>query len=267
MTVSALLRIARNVADLQTATAFYVNALGFQLASDTGDDAALAARLGIRRARTVRLRLGGQEIELSQCEPAGAAYPAAAANDLCFQHFAMVTPNIAASLRLAVLHGGLPISSGGPQRLPVSSGGVTAWKFRDPDGHPLEFLEFPGVFAGGARIDHTAISVADVDRSVAFYQTLGLQVVQRTLNRGTAQDVLDGLAGAIADVVSLRPRQAAPHVELLHYRAPARDVSVALRPEDIAADRMVFASADGKAGLQRDPDGHFFVQEAAAMLL
>lgn len=28
-------------------------------------------------------------------------------------------------------------------RLPESSGGVTAFKFRDPDGHPLELLAFP----------------------------------------------------------------------------------------------------------------------------
>ena len=36
-----------------------------------------------------------------------------------------------------------PISPDGRVRLPDNSGGVTAYKFRDHDGHPLELLEFP----------------------------------------------------------------------------------------------------------------------------
>jgi catechol 2,3-dioxygenase-like lactoylglutathione lyase family enzyme len=263
MTVSALRRIARNVARLEAAAAFYVVALGFQKITDIYEESALAARLGVQRVRAVRLRMGGQEIELSECNPPGAAYPAAAANDLCFQHFAMVTPDIAAAWRLAVAHGAKPISSGGPQKLPDSSGGVTAWKFRDPDGHPLELLEFPNTSANVARVDHTAISVADAGRSIAFYQALGLRVAQQTLNHGAVQDALDGLAGAFADVVALQPKQATPHVELLHYRAPARQVLPVARPEDIAADRIVFGSSGGESGLLRDPDGHFYVLEGA----
>jgi catechol 2,3-dioxygenase-like lactoylglutathione lyase family enzyme len=263
MTVSELLRIGRNVANLDAAVAFYTRALGFQQAGEIREDASLTELLGVRRVWTVRLRLGGQEIELSECEPAGAAYPEAAANDLCFQHFGMVTPDIAASWRLAVAHGAKPISSGGPQKLPDSSGGVTAWKFRDPDGHPLEFLQFHEACDNGVRVDHTAISVSDVHQSIAFYQSLGLGVAQHTLNHGVAQDALDGLAGAVADVVALQPKQATPHVELLCYRAPVRRVSAVVRAEDIAADRMVFESVGGKTGLQRDPDGHFFVLAAA----
>ncbi len=261
--VSSLRRIGRNVANVEAATAFYVNALGFQPTAAICEDAALAALLGVRRVRAVRLRLGGQEIELSECEPAGAAYPMAAANDLCFQHFALVTQDIATSSLLAIAHGGVPISSGGPQKLPDSSGGITAWKFRDPDGHPLEFFAFPDAFSNVERVDHTAVSVADVDRSIAFYQALGLRVAQQTLNHGPAQDALDGLAGTVADVVALQPKQATPHLELLGYRAPERHVSPVVQPEDLAADRMVFKVLGGKTGLQRDPDGHFFVLEAA----
>jgi catechol 2,3-dioxygenase-like lactoylglutathione lyase family enzyme len=263
MKVVALRRIARNVPQLEPAVAFYVNALGFQTVTDIYEDSALAACLGVRRVIAVRLRLGGQEIELSQCQPAGAPYPAAASNDLCFQHFAIVTRDIAASWHLALAHGGVPISSGAPQKLPDSSGAVTAWKFRDPAGHPLELLEFPQTSANGARIDHTAISVADVNRSIAFYQSLGLKVAQQTLNQGATQDALDGLTGAVADVVALRPQWETPHVELLHYRAPARAALAAIQPANIAADRMIFESIGRETGLRRDPDGHFFILDGS----
>ncbi len=45
-----------------------------------------------------------------------------------------------ASLRGARLDANL---AAGPERLPARSGGVSAFKFRDPDGHPLELLAFP----------------------------------------------------------------------------------------------------------------------------
>ena len=74
----------------------------------------------------------------------GHPYPEnATAADLCFQHFALVTRDAAAAWERARAHGATPISIGGPVTLPASAGGVTAVKFRDPEGHPLEFLQFP----------------------------------------------------------------------------------------------------------------------------
>jgi catechol 2,3-dioxygenase-like lactoylglutathione lyase family enzyme len=205
------------------------------------------------------MRLGGREIELSECFPAGAAYPeAAAAHDVLFQHIAIVTDDIGQAYQRALAHGAVAISNGGPQTLPASSGGVIAWKFRDPEGHPLELLQFPDALERSGY-DHTAISVADVARSVTFYEGLGLSLGARSLNRGAAQAALDGLQGAVADVLALRPARATPHVELLHYRAPGRGVFASVQAKDVAADRMVFAADD--AGLLRDPDGHFVLLE------
>ena len=68
----------------------------------------------------------------------------------------------------------------GPVTLPKSAGGVTAVKFRDPEGHPLEFLQFPPGAnadwkgAGIMGIDHSAISVGDVAASRRFYARHGL---------------------------------------------------------------------------------------------
>jgi catechol 2,3-dioxygenase-like lactoylglutathione lyase family enzyme len=255
--VLAFKRFGRNVARLEISAAFYARALGFRPVGEIAVDAALAALLGVARVRRLRMRLGAQEIELSECFPAGAAYPVgAAANDLCFQHIAVVTPDIAVAYGQALSQAAVPISTSGPQRLPE----VTAWKFRDPDGHPLELLQFLNESAPG--FDHSAISVADVAKSGAFYEGLGLARAAVTLNRGETQDALDGLTGAVADVVALQPPQATPHVELLHYRAPARGSPSVVAPSDIAADRMVFAGVEDK--FLQDPDGHYVVVEPSS---
>ena len=185
-----------------------------------------------------------------------------------FQHFALRVADMdAAMARLAAIEGWRPITIGGPQRLPANTGGVTAFKFRDPEGHPLELLMGPDRRDGPlfAEIDHTAISVVDVDRSIAFYERLGLSVSGRSLNQGIEQERLDAIAGATVDVVALRtPAGSVPHVELLGYRGiSARPIAAGVEAEAVSATRMAFASrADGLDRRGRtsevllDPDGH-----------
>ena len=73
----------------------------------------------------------------------------------------------------------------GPVTLPKSAGGVTAVKFRDPEGHPLEFLQFPRGAnpdwkgTGVMGIDHSAVSVSDVAASRRFYARHGLSEAAR----------------------------------------------------------------------------------------
>ncbi len=251
------MRVARNVADLQIAQKFYAEALGFQPTGPIGEDAALAEILGVERVRVLRMRLGAQEIELSECFCSGLAYPEnIGGNNVAFQHIAIVTTDIAVAYSQVMGQGAQAISTNGPQLLPQSSGGVKAFKFRDPDGHPLELLEFP-VAAGKAATgyDHSAISVSDVERSVAFYAGIGILRAAQQVNRGVEQDALDGLRDVVVDVVALRA-QATPHVELLHYRRPEVVSNFLLMPNDIAADRLVFGSPESGLRLLKDPDGH-----------
>ena len=126
---------------------------------------------------------------------------------------------MAAAYRRLQTHNVTPISRHGPQTLP---GGVIAFKFRDPDHHPLELIQFPTADPVTAHgIDHSAISVADADRSIAFYAAaLGLAVTARQVNTGPAQDALDNLDAVTVDVVALSPAIRSPHLELLAYRAP-----------------------------------------------
>ncbi len=259
MKALALDRIGLNVADLPAAIAFYETALGFSASAiETGD----AALLGVQSVRRAMLRRGRQRVELTQCDPPGAPYPSgSAANDLWFQHCALATGDIAtayARLRAAAF---TPISRDGPQTLP---GGIVAFKFRDPDGHPLELIQFPdGDPATAGGIDHSAISVRDVERSIAFYAA-GLGLTERAwqVNTGPAQDALDGLADVSVDVVALTPVAAAPHLELLSYRVPQGRARPPGLLSDIATSRLVFRAERG-AGTRvlRDPDGHVSVVE------
>jgi hypothetical protein len=90
------------------------------------------------------MRLGSNEVEFMEYRPPGRPYPEGSGSlDLWFQHFAIVVSDMDkayARLRHVAF---VPISSGGPQTLPERDGRVRAFKFRDPDGHPLELLYFP----------------------------------------------------------------------------------------------------------------------------
>ncbi|HLK70402.1 MAG TPA: VOC family protein, partial [Steroidobacteraceae bacterium] len=116
--------------------------------------------------------------------------------------------------------------------------------------------------AGGIHqgIDHSALSVADANRSVEFYQSLGLAVSNRTVNQGAQQEQLDGVHNAVVDVISLAPSRPTPHVELLHYRSRSRPAHAELMGNDTAAIRLIFATEQSPAAacdrLLRDPDGH-----------
>ncbi len=257
MTLRRILRIGLNVADLDVTERFYVEALGFSKIGQR-DDSELARLLGVRRVRTRTLRLGGQSVELARCEPAGLAYPADSTSaDNWFQHFAIVGPDIATTFERLRRHGCAAITRGGPQTLPAASGGAAAYKFRDPDGHPLELIQFPGP-ARAAGIDHSAIGVANAELSIAFYRQWGVSLAARQVNTGPEQDRLDGLQDASVEVVALHPAQSStPHIELLAYRAP-RGRAMLLDAPDIAATRLVLEgdTRGGKTELVIDPDGH-----------
>ncbi len=260
-------RIALNVGDLGAAIRFYCDALGFTVAQECVIDAALAKVLGVRAVRTVRLRRGGQVLELSSCDPCGATVPLdGRSNDATFQHCALVTDDMAGTYQGLCRFAFTPISRAGPQVLPS---GIVAFKFRDPDGHPLELIAFSTpdpVTLGG--IDHSAICVADPAASLAFYAAwLGCAEQSRQVNIGPAQDALDDLDGAVVEVVALAPTIPSPHVELLSYRHPRTRAAPTPHPSDRLASRLVFNSGpckDDKAAippasdltLLHDPDGH-----------
>lgn len=267
MHVDRLVRFELTVGDLQAAERFYTALPGVMLIGRGQADPVMATLLGADRIGEVTLQRGEQVIVLQQFDPPGASYPGGAVScDQHFQHFALpVIDAAAACAGLSVT----PISQDGAVPLPPASGSAIAYKFRDPDGHPLEFIQFADGHLGG--IDHSAIVSADVERSTAFYRDeLGFSVASRQINHGPAQDRLDGLSRTVVEVVALAPRVATPHVELLAYRSPPVRPGARLAPNDIAATRLVMAAdavpapnvrlTDGTTvSLMRDPDGHLLL--------
>jgi catechol 2,3-dioxygenase-like lactoylglutathione lyase family enzyme len=260
---------------------FYQAALGFRLlAAERRSEPGFARSLGSDGdAQRIIIGLGRESVELLQFDRPGRPYPdARLASDICFQHFAIVATDMTlAYQRLCSAGGWTAISTDGPQRLPLSSGGVTAFKFRDPDGHPLELLAFPDGklpprwqdrVTGddlALGIDHSAISVADSARSIAFYEALGLRVTARSLNSGCEQARLDGVSDPQVEVTALAPHCATPHVELLCYRSAPHHGKIELRPSDVAATRLIFETDrsvcehPGDRHSLIDPDGHHVV--------
>lgn len=211
-------------------------------------------------ART-SLRLGEERLDLDSYTVPGRPYPTeATAADLCFQHFALVTDDAAAAWKRAAVLGATPISTRVPVMLPPSTGVAAAMKFRDPEGHPLELLQFPdnqnGRWAGTGLlgIDHSALSVSDVAASRRFYESLGLSVARPTLNSGPTQMALDGLGDVEVDVIPMLPHRNTPHVELLGYRKPIGRPASVLATNDVAATRIVWTAKRDE--LLGDPDGH-----------
>ena len=295
--IQRLLRIGRNTTDLDRALVFYRDALGFRVDDANAAPPAWALLPGLCDAapRCARLALGAQTLVLTEF-PNAAPYPEdCTSNDLCFQHCAIVTGDINAACDRVMRHGATPITQGGPQALPPSTGSVTAFKFRDPDGHPLELIAFPdgtgdpvwqSMHTNEATlgIDHSAISVADAGRSILFHELLGLRVAAHGMNHGVEQDHLDDLADVEVDVIALEGAARTPHLELLGYRHPRGRANGTAVLTEVAADRVVwqaenvdvllealtagdFANAILASGfiggvtvaLLRDPDGHALV--------
>lgn len=213
----------------------------------------------------VALRLGHQRILLLPApDPARRDF---AGHEAGFQHLALVVPDMGEAMRgLEAAPGWSPISRRGPETLPPASGGVTAFKFRDPDGHPLEFLAFPpgavppcwqGASARIAGIDHSAISVADTARAVTFYAGLGFVAGGTGVNRGAEQARLDGLKGAEVEVTPLHPAGGGPpHLELLRYRHPAPRPVPSTDGSAAATELALLLPGADRPRNTADPDGH-----------
>jgi catechol 2,3-dioxygenase-like lactoylglutathione lyase family enzyme len=269
--------IGLTTAHLSRAVAFYTHGLGFMPLDHTRLAAGVVQRVhGVAgAAERVILTLGSTWLELLQFDTPGQMYPEhATAVDLVFQHFAMVVDDMQAALDRLVAGGEFtPISRGGPQTLPASSGGVTAFKFRDPDGHPLEFLVLPkrpAVFAAqtshyGPRryVDHSAFCATDEARSRDFYRGLGFPAAERSINTDPSQSRLDGTRTPPVTVQVLRGDDE-PHLELLCYRQ-APQPPLRQNANDVAATRLLFGTAMAphadttRLRVLHDPDGHKLV--------
>ena len=232
-------RVTSIVSDVDRAEEDYVTTFGCCVEQRSDIERSLTGVLCIRQARGRRslLRLGRERIELLEfTDLAGRPYPPdSTSTDLWFQHMAIIVSDMTdAYQRVMGNRRFRPISRNGPVRLPYSSGGVTAFKFRDHDGHPLELLAFPegrvpvawrnangtNSFLG---IDHTAIAVSHTASSTGFFRSVfGFSMGARTENCGPEQAALDDVEDVHVSVTQLGPDLPAPRLELLRYHVGTR---------------------------------------------
>jgi catechol 2,3-dioxygenase-like lactoylglutathione lyase family enzyme len=234
---SAVDSVDITVSDMDRAVEFYSGVLSFKKVRDTEEAGEnyedLQGVFGVRM-RVVRMRLGDEFIELTEyLAPKGRSIPGEArSNDRSFQHIAIVVSDLDKAFAW-LRQNRVEYASSGPQRLPNwnrSASGIKAFYFKDPDGHPLEILQFPPdkgaekwhrpsdkLFLG---IDHTAIVVGDTEESPRFYRDLlGMRIVGESENYGTEQEHLNNVFGAHLRITALRAGSG-PGIELLEYLSP-----------------------------------------------
>lgn len=235
--VGEVVSVGMTVRDMDTSVAFFRHVLAFETLSD--DEVAgreyeqLTGVFGVR-LRVVRMRLVDEVLELTEfLAPRGRPVPPdSRSNDRWFQHVAIVVNDMGAAYHHLRKHK-VEHASSGPQTLPEwnkAAAGIKAFYFKDPDGHVLEVIQFPGdkgdakwrkktdrLFLG---IDHTAIVVNDTETSLAYYRdSLGLKVAGGSENSGTEQEHLNNVFGAKLRITTLRTTKG-PGVELLEYLSP-----------------------------------------------
>lgn len=298
-------RVTLIVSDLDRAEGDYVTTFGCRVEQRGTIEHSLTSVLAIPEATGRRsvMRLGRERIELLEfADPTGRQYPCdSTSTDIWFQHMAIVVTDMTdAHQRVMSQPRFRPISRAGPVQLPEESGGVTAFKFRDHDGHPLELIAFPkgrgptewrtarnaAPFLG---VDHTAIGIGDSGISTRFFRSVfGFSVEARTENRGQEQAELDDVDDVHVSVTQLAKDLQPPRMELLEYHVGTRrPIPLNTASNDIAATHSVVhvASLDATtdalarcgmplpgharmtlegdipAALVSGPDGHRFLVE------
>jgi catechol 2,3-dioxygenase-like lactoylglutathione lyase family enzyme len=264
--IRAVGAIGMTVADMERSVAFYAGVLEFEKVSDVevwGEDYERLQGVFGLRMRVVRMRLGDEAIELTEyLTPRGRPMPGdSRSHDRWFQHIAIIVGDMDRAYARLRQHR-VEHASPTPQRLPdwnANAGGIRAFYFKDPDGHPLEILWFPPdkgdpkwrrpsdrLFLG---IDHTAIVVGDTEQSLRCYRdTLGLRVVGESDNHGPEQERLNGVFGARLRITTLRAA-AGPGVEFLEYLTPrdGRPVPADARANDVSHWQTTLLSEDAEA--------------------
>jgi catechol 2,3-dioxygenase-like lactoylglutathione lyase family enzyme len=219
------------------------------------------------RARIVRLKLGGETLELTEyLTPQGRPVPVdSRSNDRWFQHVALIVSDMDKAYEHLRLNN-VRHASTAPQTLPsyiAAAAGIRAFYFKDPDNHVLEILQFPEdkglrkwhelartgkLFLG---IDHTAIVVGDSEISLGFYRDeLGLSVAGTSENYGPEQEHLNNVFGAKLHITALRTKEDGIAIEFLQYISPrdGRAFPADTRCDDVWHWQTSFA-IDGLAAL------------------
>jgi len=234
-----IVRFVLLVDDLDKEIKFFTDVLDFELVGVhefQGPDLEALYAIPHLKIRVGLVQLGNQKVSLVKyVDSPGAAYPEEThGNDVWFQHLAIVVKDMTKA-HARLMAAGVKGISPHPVTIPEenhAAAGVSAFYFRDPEGHPLELISFPPdkglpywheptekLFLG---IDHSAITVLETAKSLNFYRDLlGFDKKGESLNSGPTQETLSGVKGARVHITGLRYNHpTAAGIEFLHYLQP-----------------------------------------------
>ncbi len=286
--MSKILGMMLTVADIEKMTTFFTEVLSFEkIGTSQLEGKAYESLYGIPRvkAQFSILRLGKEYLYLIAFEPPGKHYPPTRCHDHLFQHIAIVVSDLEKAHGILSQQGITAISKG-HITIPEwnePAAGVKVFYFRSPEGHPLELISFPPkkgrliwqekgkLFLG---IDHTAITIFHTERSLPFYQELGMIVFGESLNYGDTQEALSMVPEARVKITGLGFKEVeGMGLEFLHYLNPTNGLpSPDLKSCDLGCTYTVievdhldmprggFSPKDAKtvksAMIGKDSDGH-----------
>lgn len=254
--ISTVYNVSITVSNLDEALEFYTGVLPFKIDTTFSLKGTYVQNLfNIQDTSLVlkiaRLQLGDEHIELMEFHSAanlGRKIPVdSRSNDLWFQHIAIVVSDMQKAYQLLLDHNVTHVSTS-PQTLPehlLDAAGISAFYFRDPDGHNLELINYPED-KGNSKwhepnhplymgIDHTAIAIERTNSSLDFYQDfLGMKIAGKSENYGTEQEHLNQVFGARLKITGLKAASGFG-LEFLDYIAPpgGRLYPPDTRPNDI----------------------------------
>ncbi len=239
--IQSVEKVTITVSDVDKVKLFYIDAFGAkEIKVTTFKKNEWGSLFNISDAttelKTVLLQIGNEFVELQSFKGKNIKplpIPEdSKSNDLWFQHIAIVVPNMQKAFD--AIHQKMAVYvSTAPQTLPdylPAAAGISAFYFRDPDGHNLEVINFPKgkgnpkwqadtsvIFAG---IDHTAIGISNTDAQYKFYKDiLGMNIGGHSENYGTEQEHLNQVFGARLWITGMQAPKGFG-IEFLQYLAP-----------------------------------------------
>jgi len=255
-TITEIKGVSFTVSNLNEALKFYTEVLSFRIDTVYVLQGKKVQHLfGLEDANLLinvaRLYLGDEYIELMEFhskKTISRKIPIdSRSNDLWFQHIAIVVSDMNKAYAILTENEVTHVSPF-PQTLPEylpSAAGITAFYFRDLDGHNLELIYFPAgkgnpkwqnnnqsLFLG---IDHTAIGIESTKPSLEFYTNkLGLAIVGVSQNYGTEQEYLNQVFGARLNITGLKANNGIG-LEFLDYVSPpgGRPYPTDTKPTDL----------------------------------
>jgi catechol 2,3-dioxygenase-like lactoylglutathione lyase family enzyme len=242
-----LFHVNVNCSDLERSRRFYTDGLGLTAGARTAPETAQpGAAFGLDRARwDASILLGprgydGGAIDLLQWhepEPIGA--PPSRLTESGFQRLGIQVPDLDATVDRVRALGGGPWSE--PFVHAVEGGSeIRLVIVQDPDGTAIELIE-----ARAATVSFVAITCADLDRSLAFYRSLGFREAARypSENAEGSHLRIDG-AVAMDEVVLTAPGGGEVLVMLVGFRSPPCTTVAPRAANTLGMWRAAFLVAD-----------------------